>query len=239
MLQLENVHSGYGGVEVINGISVEVQEHEIVSVIGVNGAGKSTLLKTISGIVWLAHGRILFDGKDLARLAPHKVVELGVLQVPEGRQIISELTVRDNLHLGCYLRYHKLGSSGRKKLTDYVCKLFPILGQRMDQISGTLSGGEQQMLAIGRALMGEPKVLLLDEPSLGLAPIVVNELFRVLGELNKDELTLLMVEQNALKALEFSERTYILEGGKVALQGKSSDLIQNDNVRKIYLGVKQ
>jgi len=239
MLRVEHVHSGYGQVTVINDISLEVHAGEIVSIIGGNGVGKSTLLKTISRIVWCADGKIDFEGHDLAQLPPHMVVELGVIQVPEGRQIISELTVRENLHLGCYLKYHRLGRSGRKRLIDYVCNLFPVLGERMDQISGTLSGGEQQMLAISRALMGEPRLLLLDEPSLGLAPMVVDELCRVLVELNKDGLPLLMVEQNALIALEMAQRTYVLEGGKVALQGKSGDLLHDDKVRRVYLGIKE
>jgi len=220
---------------------LEVNDGEIVSIIGANGVGKSTLLKTISrvGMVSCEGGRISFDGHELTRLPSHKVVELGVLQVPEGRQIISELSVRENLLLGCYLKYRKLGGSGRKRLIGYVTDLFPILGERMDQSAGTLSGGEQQMLAISRALMGEPRLLLLDEPSLGLAPIIVDELCKVLLELNNRGLTLLMVEQNALIALEMAQRTYVLEGGRVALHGKSSDLLHDDEVRRIYLGVTE
>ena len=237
MLQLEHVHSGYGRVEIINGVSLKVNDGEIVSIIGANGAGKSTLLKTISGLLPCSGGRIIFDGKDIGRLPPHKIVELGIIQVPEGRQIIGELTVRENLLIGCYFRYVKLGASGRKRLSDYACNLFPILGARMDQIAGTLSGGEQQMLAIGRALMGEPKLLLTDEPSLGLAPIVVDTVCKVLIELNKGGLTIIMVEQNVLVALEIAERAYILETGRVTLEGKGRDLLRDDKVRESYLGI--
>ena len=241
MLQLEHIYSGYGEVKVITDVSLVVNSGEIVSIIGANGVGKSTLLKTIShvGMVSCESGKIIFDGNDLTHVPPHKIVESGVLQVPEGRQVINELTVRENLILGCYLKYRKLGSSGRKKLLDNVFELFPVLSERMDQISGTLSGGEQQMLAMSRALMGEPKLVLLDEPSLGLAPIVVDELCSVMVELNKRGLTILCVEQNALIALEMAERTYVLEGGKVALEGKSSDLLHDDKVRKIYLGITE
>lgn len=238
MLQLENVNSGYGGVKIINNVSLTLNEREIVSIIGANGAGKSTLLMTVSGLVHCDSGQISFNGEDISNFPPHKIVDLGVIQVPEGRQIIGELTVRENLILGCYPKYHALGGKGRKKLFDYVCDLFPILGNRMEQISGTLSGGQQQMLAIARALMGEPKTLLLDEPSLGLAPIIVDELCQVLQELNKNGLAILMVEQNTLIALEFAQRAYCLEGGTIALEGKCSDLLQNDDVRKIYLGIK-
>jgi branched-chain amino acid transport system ATP-binding protein len=237
LLHLERVHSGYGPVEVITNVSLEINNGEIVSIIGANGAGKSTLLKTISAVIRCSEGRIIFNGKDIADLQPHKIVELGIIQVPEGRQIIAELTVRENLMLGCYLKYVKLGGAGRKRLLDYVCDLFPILKARMDQTAGTLSGGEQQMLAISRALMGEPKLLLTDEPSWGLAPIVVDAVCNVLIELNKAGLSLIMVEQNALFALEMAQRAYILENGRFVLEGKGSDLLQNDKVRESYLGI--
>lgn len=237
MFQLEHVHSGYGRVRIITDVSLEVNDGEIVSIIGANGAGKSTLLKTISGLLRCGEGKIIFNDKDISKLPPHKIVELGIIQVPEGRQIIGELTVRENLLLGCYLRYVKIGGTGRKRLIDYVCNLFPILNDRMNQIAGTLSGGEQQMLAIGRALMGEPKLLLTDEPSLGLAPMIVDAVCNVLIELNNGGLTLIVVEQNALIALEMAQRAYILEGGRVALQGKGSDLLRDDQVRQSYLGI--
>jgi len=237
LLRLEQVRSGYREIEIIAGVSIEVNHGEIVSLIGANGAGKSTLLKTISALLPCREGKILFDERDITKLSPHKIVALRIIQVPEGRQIIGELTVRENLILGCYLKHAKLGRGGRKRLMDGVCDLFPILGDRIDQIAGTLSGGEQQMLAIGRALMGEPKLLLTDEPSLGLAPLIVDTVCGVLRELNKDGLTLLMVEQNALIALEMAQRAYVLEGGKIVLHGTGRDLLGDDMVRKSYLGV--
>lgn len=238
MLEVKNANSGYGAANVINDVSLTLNSGEIVSIIGANGAGKSTLLMTISGLVHCSSGEIIFSGQDITNFPPQKIAKLGIIQVPEGRLIISELTVQENLLLGCYLRYRSLGAEGRKRLIDFVCDLFPVLGERLNQISGTLSGGQQQMLAIGRALMAEPKVLLLDEPSLGLAPIIVDGVCRVLQQLNKDGLTILMVEQNTLFALEFAQRTYCLEGGAIALEGISSDLLHNDEVRKIYLGIK-
>lgn len=237
MIRLERVHSGYGQVNVLTDVSLEVKDGEIVSIIGANGAGKSTLLKTISALLPCKGGKIFFDDKDITALPPHKIVDLGIIQVPEGRQVIGELTVRENLLLGCYLKHVKLGKTGRNRLIEEVCALFSILKERMNQIAGTLSGGEQQMLAIGRALMGEPKILLTDEPSLGLAPMVVDAVCNVLVKLNQSGLTLLMVEQNALIALEMAERAYVLEGGKIALEGKGRDLLHNDKVRESYLGV--
>ena len=237
MLQLEHIHSGYGKVEIVTDVSLEVRDGEIVSLIGANGAGKSTLLKTISGLLRSRVGRMVFDGTEITKYPPYRVVEQGIIQVPEGRQIIGELTVRENLHLGCHLKYKSLGRTGRKRLSDYVCTLFPVLNERMNQIAGTLSGGEQQMLAIGRALMSEPKLLLTDEPSLGLAPKIVSGLCDVLLELNKQGLTILMVEQNALIALEMAERAYVLEGGRIALEGKGSDLLHDDKVRESFLGI--
>lgn len=237
MLRLEQVRSGYRQIEIIAGVSIEVNHGEIVSLIGANGAGKSTLLKTISALLPCREGKILFGDTDITKLSPYKIVALRIIQVPEGRQIIGELTVRENLILGCYLKHAKLGRGGRKRLMDGVCDLFPILGDRIDQIAGTLSGGEQQMLAIGRALMGDPKLLLTDEPSLGLAPLIVDMVCGVLRELNKNGLTLLMVEQNALIALEMAQRAYVLEGGKIVLHGTGRDLLGDDMVRKSYLGV--
>jgi len=239
VLQLKNVSSGYGPVKIIRKVSLTLNEAEIVSIIGANGAGKSTLMMTISGLVHCESGQILFYEQDIANLPPNRIVQLGIIQVPEGRQVIGELTVRENLILGCYLKYSALGSGGRQKLIDSVCDLFPILGDRMNQISGKLSGGEQQMLAMGRALMGEPRILLLDEPSLGLAPLIVDEVCRVLMELNKNRsLAILMVEQNTLIALEFAQRAYCMEGGAIKLEGTCDTLLHNDEVRKIYLGIK-
>ena len=237
MLSLEHVQSGYGRVGVIWDASLDIGRGEIVSIIGPNGAGKTTLLKTISGVVQCKAGTHSFEGKEIQRRPPHEIVDLGFVQVPEGRQIIDEFTVRENLLMGCYRRYTELGHNGRDKLLRYVCELFPILGNRMNQIAGTLSGGEQQMLAISRALMAQPKILLTDEPSLGLAPIIVEQVCNVLLELNKQGLTILLIEQNALVALEMSERAYVLEGGKIILQGTGAELLHNDKVRQGYLGV--
>lgn len=237
MIRLEHVHSGYGPIEIIDDVSVEINDGEIVSIIGANGAGKSTLLRTISALVRCTKGRIMFNQTDITRLPPHKIVELGITQVPEGRQVIGELTVRENLALGCYLKHYRLGKPGRERLISYVCDLFPILDDRMTQIAGTLSGGEQQMLAIARALMAEPELLLTDEPSLGLAPLIVDMVCNVLLELNKKGLTLLMVEQNALIALEMAKRAYVLEEGRIIVHGTGSELLQDDKVRESYLGI--
>ena len=237
MLQLDLVRSGYGKAEVISDVSFEVKKEDIVSIIGANGAGKSTLLKTISGVVQCTSGDISFEEKRITQAPPHQRVEQGIIHVPEGRQVIAELSVHDNLILGCYVNYAKLGRAGRKRLMDYVCSLFGVLGKRMTQLSGTLSGGEQQMLAIARALMSEPRLLLLDEPSLGLAPIIVNDVLQVVSELNKAGLTVLMVEQNAQIALEMADWAYVLEVGRISLQGKGLDLLEDENVKKSYLGI--
>ena len=237
MLRIEHVHSGYGQIDVLADVSLEVRAGEIVSIIGANGAGKSTLLKTISALLRCKEGKIFFGERDITELPPNRVVDLGIIQVPEGRQVIGELTVRENLLLGCYLKYATLGRTGRHRLMDEVCALFPILKNRMNQIAGTLSGGEQQMLAIGRALMGEPKLLLVDEPSLGLAPLVVNAVCEILVDLNKNGLPLLMIEQNALVALEMAHRAYVLESGRISMEGKGADLLHDDKVRESYLGV--
>ncbi len=237
MLRLEHVHSGYRQVEIITDVSLRVNQGEIVSLIGANGAGKSTLLKTISAVLPCSKGKIIFNDTEITRLPPHKVLDLRISLVPEGRQIIGELTVRENLILGCYLKYVELGKDGRRRLMDFVCGLFPILKERIDQIAGTLSGGEQQMLAIARALMGEPRLLLTDEPTLGLAPLIVNAVCDVLKGLNKNGLTVLLVEQNALIALEMAQRAYVLEGGKITMEGRGIDLLQDPKVKESYLGV--
>ena len=237
MLQLDLVCSGYGKAEVISDVSFEVKKEDIVSIIGANGAGKSTLLKTISGVVQCTSGNIIFEEKRITQAPPHQRVEQGIIHVPEGRQVIAELSVHDNLILGCYVNYAKLGRTGRKSLMDYVCSVFGVLGKRMNQLSGTLSGGEQQMLAIARALMSEPRLLLLDEPSLGLAPIIVNDVLQVVSNLNKAGLTVLMVEQNAQIALEMADWAYVLEVGRISLQGKGLDLLEDENVKKSYLGI--
>jgi branched-chain amino acid transport system ATP-binding protein len=224
-------------VKILFDISLEVQNGEIVSLIGANGAGKSTLLKTISATVRCSQGKIFFSGSEITKFPPHRVVDLGIIQIPEGRQVIGELTVLENLTLGCYRKFNKLGREGRKNLLDRVFALFPTLMERMSQTAGTLSGGEQQMLAIGRALMGEPRLLLTDEPSLGLAPMIVEAVCQIIKKLNQDGLTVLLVEQNALIALEMGQRAYVLEGGRITLQGKGTDLLHEDKVRESYLGV--
>lgn len=236
MLNLENVSSGYGPVEVIHSISLSINRGELVSIIGTNGAGKTTLLRTISALVPCRSGKIIFEDCDVTRFPPHKIVELGLVQVPEGRQILAPLTVYENLLLGTYGRRRSFGSHEKEELFEFVYNLFPILSERKKQIAGTLSGGEQQMLALGRALMAKPKLLLLDEPSLGLAPVVIEDIRRVLLELNSSGLTILLVEQNALLALKLAKRAYVLDVGYIAIEGNSLDLLQNDEVKRIYLG---
>jgi branched-chain amino acid transport system ATP-binding protein len=231
LLELANVHAGYGPVQVLHGVSLSVADGEVVAVLGGNGAGKTTTLRAISGLVGQS-GEIRFGGERIGGASPERIARLGIAHVPEGRGIFGELSVRDNLRLGAYLRRDGFAESyGR------VLGYFPWLEDRRDQQAGTLSGGEQQMLALARALMARPRLLLLDEPSLGLAPKVVRELFRIVGELNEWEgLTVLVVEQNAKLALRSSARAYVLETGRIALEGSSSELAENESVRKAYLG---
>jgi branched-chain amino acid transport system ATP-binding protein len=230
LLELEEVHARYGAMEALHGVSLKVGEGEAVAVLGGNGAGKTTTLRAISGLV-AASGEIRFGGERLAR-APERVARAGIAHVPEGRGIFAALTVHENLRLGAYLERR-----GFSENYERVCGHFPWLDRRRGQQAGTLSGGEQQMLAIARALMSRPRLLLLDEPSLGLAPIVVREIFRILGDLNEKEgLAVLVVEQNAKLALRSSSRAYVLEVGRVALEGPSSELAENESVRKAYLG---
>lgn len=236
MLWLENVCSGYGPVEVLHDISLVINSGEIVSIIGANGAGKSTLLRTISGLLPSKGGKIVFEDYDVTRFPPERVVSLGLVQVPEGRHIFAPLTVYENLLLGIYSRRRQLGKGEKERLFRFVFDLFPILYERKQQIAGTLSGGEQQMLSLGRALMGQPRLLLTDEPSLGLAPLIVNSIFRQLQELNRRGLTIFLVEQNALLALTMAQRAYVLDTGRLVLQGDANDLLHNDQVRRIYLG---
>jgi branched-chain amino acid transport system ATP-binding protein len=231
MLKLENVRTSYGPIEALRGIDIEVAEGEIVSLIGNNGAGKSTCLMTISGVLRPSDGRITFEGADVSGMQPHEIVRRGISQVPEGRRIFSRLTVRENLEMGAFPGRGDFSS----RLED-VCRLFPILRERQKQPGGTLSGGEQQMLAIGRALMSRPKLLLLDEPSLGLAPIMVAKIFRTIVEINREGVTVLLVEQNAKAALKLSHRGYVIESGSITLRGPSGDLLGNEKVRHAYLG---
>jgi len=238
MLTVRNVHAHYGMVHALKSVSLHLDEGEIVSLIGANGAGKTTLLNTISGILPATGGEILFRGKPVTTLFPDAIVSAGISQVPEGRQIFKGLSVHDNLLLGAYLRLK--GGEKKGAIRDDIERihhLFPRLKEREKQMAGTLSGGEQQMLAIGRALMARPRLLLLDEPSMGLAPLVVQEIFAVLQQLRRDEgTTILLVEQNAKGALKLSDRGYVIETGRIILEGASSDLLENRDVQRAYLG---
>jgi branched-chain amino acid transport system ATP-binding protein len=232
LLDIEDIHTFYGGIEALKGISVTVEEGEVVTLIGANGAGKSTTLKTISGLLRPREGEIWFDGKRLDGTPAHEVVVLGISQAPEGRRIFPRMTVRENLELGAFLRSDDSIESDIRRVFD----LFPRLEERERQKAGTMSGGEQQMLAIGRALMGRPKLLLLDEPSMGIAPILVERIYETIAEINKQGTTILLVEQNANYALGVSHRGYVLETGKVALTDASASLRENPEVQKAYLG---
>ncbi len=231
MLRLTDIHAGYGPVKALKGIDMEVRKGEIVSLIGSNGAGKSTCLMTISGILKTSSGSITLGDTDISGLPPHKIVQMGVSQVPEGRRIFPRLTVYENLQMGAFLDRGDFSASLEK-----IYRLFPILDERKKQLGGTLSGGEQQMLAIGRALMSKPDILLLDEPSLGLAPIMVSKIFKTIQEINSEGITILLVEQNARAALKLSHRGYVLENGKITLSGNSADLLVNEKVQHAYLG---
>jgi branched-chain amino acid transport system ATP-binding protein len=231
MLNLEKVHTHYGPIEALKGVDIEIKKGEIVSLIGSNGAGKSTCLMTISGVLTPSSGRVLVNGTAISGMPAHRTVELGISQVPEGRRIFPKLTVMENLEMGAFL-----GRGDFSALIEDVFRLFPILKERAKQYGGTLSGGEQQMLAIGRALMSKPEILLLDEPSLGLAPIMVAKIFRTIQEINKEGVTVLLVEQNARAALKLSDRGYVLENGTVTLSGDSEALLNNERVRHAYLG---
>ena len=232
LLKVEDVNVYYGAIHAIKGISFEVHEDEIVTLIGANGAGKSTTLNTIAGLMKPRTGRITFDGKDLGSTPASKIVSQGMALCPEGRRIFQQMTVRDNLEMGGYTRpAGEIGAS-----IDDIFKRFPRLKEREKQIAGTLSGGEQQMLAMGRALMSKPKLLMLDEPSMGLAPILVEQIFEIIKELHAAGTTILLVEQNAQMALSIADRAYVLETGTISMEGKASDLLANDDVRKAYLG---
>ena len=233
LLKLDNIKTYYGNIRALKGISIEVDENEIVCLIGGNGAGKSTTLMTISGVLTPVEGDVIFQGQSIVGVRADSIVQMGICQVPEGRMIFPLLTVMENLDLGAYLRNDK---EGIKEALGKVFELFPAMSERRKQYGGTLSGGEQQMLAIARALMGRPKLLLLDEPSLGLAPIFVDSIFETIHQINEQGTTILLVEQNAQLALQCSNRGYVLETGKIALAGTSEDLLTNEQVRKAYLG---
>ncbi|PKQ16261.1 MAG: ABC transporter ATP-binding protein [Actinobacteria bacterium HGW-Actinobacteria-7] len=233
MLTVTNLKTCYGKIEALKGISLTVNEGEIVTLIGANGAGKSTTLKTLSGQLVPTAGSIEFEGVKIAGLPAHKVTQKGIIQVPEGRRIFSRMTVLENLDMGAYLRSDK---EGIKADLEHVFELFPRLRERLAQKGGTLSGGEQQMLAMGRALMANPRLLMLDEPSMGLAPVVVETIFEIIEKLNQDGITILLVEQNANLALSIADRGYVLETGQMKLTGTGEELLANEDVRKAYLG---
>jgi len=232
MLTLSDISVSYGMIAALKGVSLEVRTGEIVALIGANGAGKSTTLMAISGVAAPASGRLEYEGSDITGMPPHAIVGRGISQVPEGRRIFPRMTVRENLEMGAFLRNGKRLAED----LDRVHKLFPVLAERSGQLGGTLSGGEQQMLAIGRALMSRPKLLLLDEPSLGLAPIIVSRIFRIIEEINRQGTTVLLVEQNASAALRLATRAYVIETGRIVMQGPAADLANDPGIRKAYLG---
>ena len=233
MLKVSDLKVKYGMIEAIKGISFEVRDGEIVTMIGANGAGKTTTMHAISGLVKAAEGSIMLDDTELTKTAPHKIVGMGLAQVPEGRRVFAEQTVEDNLILGAYLRKDK---DSIAKDMEEVFQLFPRLKERRTQLAGTLSGGEQQMLAMGRALMAKPSILLLDEPSMGLSPLLVSEIFNIIQEINDKGTTILLVEQNAKRALAIADRAYVLETGKITLEGTGEELSNDERVQKAYLG---
>jgi branched-chain amino acid transport system ATP-binding protein len=232
MLALQGLRSGYGNIEVLHDVSLSIERGQIVTLIGANGAGKTTLLKTISGLIRPTAGSILFEGRNIARQPAHKIVALGLSQVPEGRAILKRMTVMDNLRMGAFTRRDPQIASD----IDNVFRRFPALQERREQMSATLSGGEQQMLAIGRALVARPSLLLLDEPSLGLAPKFITRIFQTLRELKKEYKTILLVEQNARQALQIADRGYVMERGRIVLSGSGADLLNNPQVQNTYLG---
>ncbi len=233
LLQLEGVHSGYEGIQVLWDLHLEVDEGQIVALIGANGAGKTTTLRTISGLIRPRQGRILFDGQAIHTWPSHRIVQAGLVQVPEGRHLFPEMTVQENLELGAFRR----GRPDRGQTLREVYGLFPRLAERRGQLAGTLSGGEQQMLAIGRALMARPRLLMLDEPSLGLAPLIVQDIFRVIRQVRDAGTTVLVVEQNAVQTLELADRGYVLENGRIVLSGTGQELLADPAIRSAYLGL--
>lgn len=234
LLQVRALSARYGPVEVLHGVDLEVAAGELVALVGANGCGKTTLLRVLSGIHRPSTGRALFDGRDLGRLAPHRIVTAGICHVPEGRQVFAPLSVEDNLRLGAYTQ--RRDPDWVAAQFERIYELFPILAERRAQSAGTLSGGQQQMLAIGRALLGRPRLLLLDEPSMGLAPLLVEEILRVVEELNRQGVTILLVEQNARAALAVAHRGYVMETGRVALTAPAAELLNDEGVKRAYLG---
>ena len=233
MLEVKDLEVYYGVIQAIKGISFEVNEGEIVTLIGANGAGKTTTMQSIMGLIPIKHGTVTYEGQSLNRVPSHKIVRMGMTQVPEGRRVFQELTVYENLLLGAYT---KNDSKSVKKDIDAIYDKFPRLKERKMQVAGTLSGGEQQMLAMGRALMSKPKLLMLDEPSMGLSPLLVDQVFDIIKEIHREGTTILLVEQNAGKSLAISDRAYVLENGKIAYSGTGKELSESDNIKKAYLG---
>lgn len=236
MLKIENLRVSYGGIHALRGISLDVPDGKIVTLIGANGAGKSTMLRTISGLVKAEAGSITYNGEELLGQPIHKIIGAGIAQVPEGRRVFADLTVLENLKIGAYLRTDK---GEIEKDIQWVYSLFPRLQERNWQLAGTLSGGEQQMLAVGRALMSRPQVMMMDEPSLGLAPLVVQDIFRIIQEINKQGVTILLIEQNANMALKIADMAYVLETGHITLSGTGAELLANESVKEAYLGKKR
>lgn len=233
MLEVKDIEVFYGVIQAIKGISFEVNEGEVIALIGANGAGKTTTLHTITGLLQPKKGSIMFEGKDITKVPAHKIVSLGMAHVPEGRRVFGELTVYENLKMGAYTRKDK---AEIQETLEMIYKRFPRLEERKNQLAGTLSGGEQQMLAMGRALMSHPKIIVMDEPSMGLSPIFVNEIFKIIQDVSKSGTTVLLVEQNAKKALSIADRAYVLETGKIVLEGDAKELMNNDSIKKAYLG---
>ncbi len=233
LLEVKNLEVCYGVIRALKGISFEVNQGEIVSLIGANGAGKTTTMQSIMGLIPVKSGTVTYDGQVINKVPGHKLISLGMSQVPEGRRVFQELTVYENLVLGAYAQKDK---KRIKEDIDEICTRFPRLGERRKQIAGTLSGGEQQMLAMGRAMMSHPKLLMLDEPSMGLSPLLVDQVFEIIKDYHKSGVTILLVEQNAKKALSVSDRAYVLETGSITMEGKAEDLLNDENVKKAYLG---
>ena len=233
MLEVKDLEVYYGVIQAIKGISFHVDKVEIIALIGANGAGKTTTLHTVTGLISPKNGHVLFEGKDITKVPAHKIVSMGMAHVPEGRRVFAELSVYENLKMGAYTRKDK---NEIEESLKNVYKRFPRLEERKNQMAGTLSGGEQQMLAMGRALMSKPKIILMDEPSMGLSPIMVNEIFDIIRSVSESGTTVLLVEQNAKKALAIADRAYVLETGKIVLEGKAKDLLEDDSIKKAYLG---
>ena len=233
MLEVKDLEVYYGVIQAIKGVSFHVDQGEVIALIGANGAGKTTILHTVTGLLAPKKGSVYFEGKEITKMPAHKIVSLGMAHVPEGRRVFAELSVYENLKMGAYTRKDR---SEIEATLEKVYERFPRLKERRNQMAGTLSGGEQQMLAMGRALMSKPKIILMDEPSMGLSPILVNEIFDIIQEVSKSGTTVLLVEQNAKKALSIADRAYVLETGKISIEGKAKDLLEDDSIKKAYLG---